>query len=91
MQSHIQDVIQAIRDQLDRADVAPSASQIGHILIAISQLTDVVEALSKKQPAVPEVDPYAVARQSDPYADPRREYASERRIDEWAAYQREQG
>ena len=71
--------LQSIRDELEHADTTkvPTA-QIGAILIAIGTLTDIVEAMQPKQP---EPDRYAAARD---------ENQAERRIDEWAAYQREQ-
>lgn len=41
--------IQAIRDQLDRADVQPSAAaQAGMTMIAVSQLLDLVERLEQR-------------------------------------------
>ena len=49
MQPHIQDVIQGIRDQLDRADVQPrSEAQLGMTMIAVSQLLDLTERLYKR-------------------------------------------
>ena len=71
--------LQSIRDEIDRADLTKvPAAQIGAILIAIGTLTDIVEAM---QPKRKEADPMASV-----YAD----YQNERRIDEYAAYQREQ-
>lgn len=72
----MQTAIQAIRDQLDKADSTRGDMQIGHILIALAQIVDLIEGA--KTPA--ERDPYEAARI---------EYQAERRIDEWAAYQRE--
>lgn len=44
MQPHIRDQIQAIHDQLDRADVQPrSEAQIGMTMIAVGQLIDLCE------------------------------------------------
>ena len=45
----LQEQIQAIREQLDRANGA--ALPIGHILIALSALTDIVEKLAAKEEA----------------------------------------
>ena len=76
---NIKKQVEAIRAQLDRADGDTHA--IGHILIALSALTDIVEVLSAQKEAAPEPDRYAAARH---------EYQAERRIDEYAAWQREQ-
>ena len=65
--------IQAIRDQIDRAHNAPDTMQSGQILIALSQIADLIEEM--QTPAVP-----------DRYAAARHEYQAERRNDEWAAY-----
>jgi hypothetical protein len=75
------DQLEAIRDHLTLADVSMTVTpaQIGHILIALNALTDLVESL------IP-----APAPAPDPLASARHEYAAERRIDAWAAYQREQ-
>ena len=71
--------LQSIRDELDLADMTKApAAQIGAILIAIGTLTDIVEAMQPKQ------------TEPDRYAATRDEYEAEHRIDEWAAYQREQ-
>ncbi len=41
--------IQAIRDQLDRADVQPrTEAQVGMTMLAVSQLLDLVERLSQR-------------------------------------------
>jgi len=49
MQPHIQDVIQGISDQLDRADAQPrSEAQTGMIMIAVGQLLDLTERLYKR-------------------------------------------
>jgi hypothetical protein len=76
----IKNRIENIRGGLDRADRAHDAEQIGCMLIAISQLTDLVELLFEK--AAPPPTP-------DPMQSVYNEYQAERRIDEWAAYQRE--
>ncbi len=44
--SRTTDAVQAIRDQLDRADVQPrTEAQIGMTMIAVSQLLDLVETM----------------------------------------------
>jgi hypothetical protein len=43
--------LQAIRDQLEAADVS-TAHPIGHILVALGQLTDSVERLAEHQAAL---------------------------------------
>lgn len=49
MEVHIRDCIQAIRDQLDRADRQPlSEAQIGMTLIAVGQLTRLAERLYER-------------------------------------------
>lgn len=46
---YIPDVIQGVRDQLDRADVQPkSEAQIGMTMIAVSRITDLVEHLYQR-------------------------------------------
>jgi hypothetical protein len=47
MEPHIRDAIQAIRDKLSDADdsTTVTAKQIGDIIIAAGQLTDLVERL----------------------------------------------
>lgn len=43
---YLPDVIQGIRDQLDRADVQPrTEAQLGCTMIAVGQLVDLVELL----------------------------------------------
>jgi hypothetical protein len=71
----------SVRNQLDRADyhTTVTPAQIGHILIALSQLTDLVERLLPPPPPAP-----------DPLASARDDYQAERRIDEWAAYRNDQ-
>jgi hypothetical protein len=46
MQQPLTDQLQAIREQLDAADEADRGHEIGHILVALSALTDVVEQLA---------------------------------------------
>ena len=49
MQPHIHDAIQGVRDQLERADVQPrTEAQIGCTMLAVSQLTDLVERLYER-------------------------------------------
>lgn len=68
--------IEAIREQLDRADASTGDLQIGQILIALSQMLDLIEKIVPAQ-TEPTYDRLASARQ---------EYQAERRIDEWHAY-----
>lgn len=78
----IKNRIANLRDGINTADSAHGVEQIGLVLIALDQLTDLVEFLLEKAvPAPVEPDRYEAARH---------EYQAERRIDEWAAYQREQ-
>lgn len=49
MQPHIRDMIQSVRDQLDRADYQPrTEAQIGCTMIAVSQLADLCERLYQR-------------------------------------------
>lgn len=49
MKPHFRDQLQAIRDQLDRADTQPLCeAQIGSILIASSHLADLCERLYER-------------------------------------------
>lgn len=49
MNPHIRDVLQSIRDQLDRADMQPrTEAKIGMTMIAVGQLTDLCERLYER-------------------------------------------